>query len=367
MMKRREFLRTGSTSLLLLGNGAGCTVLGHGCHGDAQGCGTRQPASRGTQTEEGTMGKIVQVRLIPPWQGPSPLCAFAGGLGHLRKDALVIMDPLRGTEVRRIALEAPRGLGGTGAGLLALEVPATLAGNAQVHLVPASNEQERVVQGYFSHSQGRSFLAAGATVDEFLLASPNARARLGRYHIYGPADVRVEDSIEVSRTDLATLISLGSGQAACARGRQLVRLAFPSRETRADLPAEVPAVRHLAHGAAGSLYASSERAIYHLAWQPQGIELRSTMAIDGPGEVFHLAAADDLVAAVWVQEEPAVRQHRFALLVFDASGKQRFRVALGGTEMSPDDACVAVGAGYVAVGGVSRVHFFDSQSGARRA
>lgn len=315
------------------------------------------------------MGKLTQVRRIAPWQGPSPVCVFSGGLGQLRKDGLALYDPQRGVELRRIAMEAPKGLGTTGSGLLALAAPEALAGNARVYVLPNAKEPEQVAEGYFAHSQGRSFIGVGAATEEFLLASPNARTRLGRYRIYSPSDVRVEDSLELTATDLATLISIGPGQAACLRSHQLLHFTFPAQETRANLPSAVTSARHLARGAVGSLYVSGERSIHHLAWQPSQptvLELRATMTPEGPGEVFHLAAGDDAVAVMWLVEEPAKGNHRFVLRVYEPAGKPRFAVELGGTDLSPEEACVAVGSGYVAVGGSSSVQFFDSRSGARR-
>lgn len=315
------------------------------------------------------MGKLTQVRRIAPWQGPSPLCVFSGGLGQLRKDGLALYDPQRAVELRRIAIEAPKGLGATGSGLLALAAPAALAGNGRLYVLPNAKEPEQVAQGYFAHSQGRSFIGVGATAEEFLLASPNARTRLARYHIYTPSDVRVEDSLELTATDFATLISVGPGQAACLRNRQLVHFTFPAHEARADLPSAVTSARHVALGAVGSLYVSGERSIYHLAWQPSrptAMELRATITPEGPGEVFDLAAGDDAVAVMWLVEEPAKGTHRFVLRVYEPTGKPRFGVELRGTDLSPEDACVAVGSGYVAVGGSGSVTFFDSRSGVRR-
>lgn len=69
-----------------------------------------------------------------------------------------------------------------------------------------------------------------------MIVSLNSHNRLELYRIYGPKDVRVQDSIVLERRDFSTLVSLGSGTAACVRGNQLLMLSFPAAEVAHALP-----------------------------------------------------------------------------------------------------------------------------------
>ncbi len=308
--------------------------------------------------------KGTQVNRTLPQQGQSPLGAFAGGFAQLQRGALTLWDGAHWAESRQVlTLDAPRGLGRrSDAALLALEAPPALAGDARLHILPAQAAPSQNVQGFISNSDVLSFIGPGHSAEEFMIASLNTRYRLELYKIYGPHDVRIQDSIALERRDFSTLVSLGSGVAACVRENQLLKLSFPAAQANYALPAGLDAIVHLSAAGQGELlWASSEHALQLLVLA-QPVQVRQTIK-PGLGLIFHIAADAGLVAALLLQESTEAAQRTWTLVVYEQSGAERWRVPV--PDGPPEDRWVSLSPSAVAVGGQASLLAFDARTGQR--
>lgn len=291
-----------------------------------------------------------RVSELSPYQEANRLVSFAGGLAFLGQDDLRIWDPARASLRRSFKLDNPRGLGVLSDGsLLCLQAPKDLHGNVRILRVSPKLEE--------SHSQGfvtypnivLARILPGTLPEDFFVVSPAAGPySLEKYHIYGPSDVRIEDSVALQKDDYRTLIRLPDARYVVARERKLLRIAFPKTEVALDLTADIGTVYHLALGPKpGLIWLGDSRSQLHLIrLEPSTVE----RTIKPGGDLIYQISASGPYVAVLTVANKLGKGSGFGLVVFDSEGIEKWRIALpelGGL----GSRFIAAGPNYVAVTG----------------
>lgn len=85
----------------------------------------------------------------------------------------------------------------------------------------------------------------------------------------------------------------------------------------------------------------------------------------GPGMVFHLGASATHLAVLWLEELADGTGHRFTLIAYDTTGKERLRVTLP-PSARPEQRFVVVGPTAVVCGGSESFAAWSLDTGAPR-
>lgn len=301
--------------------------------------------------------RITQVSRMEAQLQASRLAFGAGRLGRLGADALEVWELASGTRTR-LPLHDPKGLGATLDGaLVAVDQPAP--GQPRLHVLAPGSATPGVYQGFFSVAFGALSRIAGASGGDLWVSTPGpgTSQTLLRLGEAGALSAQGYRSLEADQALCWT--GLADGSALSFWSDALLWERPGVEPVRLPLPADARPIRHLAPGPEGQVWASTgDGALVRLklgatasvAWRvrPEG------------GMIDHLAAAGDAAAALLV-DEPPTGPARWTLVVYGPTA-ERWRHEIP-APAQPSDTWVAVGQGYVAVGGAGSLSVWRADDG----
>lgn len=298
--------------------------------------------------------------------GPVPL-AFApnGSLAQLRTDSVVLWDTGAWKVARTLPLPGAFAVGALADGSLAA-VAAEAGGGARVVTLGKPDAAPQSYSGpLVKPFLFWAYVLPDRTPDGFLFVSPNSQYALERVSLTADGKAHREPLLPMGPEDYASVIGLSPGSAAYyeAGAHRIVQSAAAGAPARFTLPESVRPISHLARGtSATEVWASDEQGSVKRLALAEPVRVVSELP-PGPGKVFHLGASATHLAVLWFEELADGTGHRFTLIVYDATGRERFRVPLPASAR-PAQRFVVVGPSAVVCGGGESFAAWSLDSGA---
>lgn len=300
-----------------------------------------------------------QVSRVEPQTLASRLAFGAGRLAQLTADSFVVWD-LGSWTSQAFSLQSPKGIGTAADGaLVAIDQPTP--GSPRVTVLDPGASNPRTYQGFFSIAfASLSRVSGGAAPGEIVLATPGPQASQSRLRLKPDGSLSTEAFLSLQTDQARCWTGLGDGSALSFWSDALLVQRPGAEPRKVALLSDLRPLRHLAPGPDAQAWATTAGGELVLLKLADAATAAQRFRPDG-GLLYHLGASGDTAAVLLVHDTPAAGAQRWALVVYGSTG-ERWRTEISRPN-NVSDTFVAVGQGFVAVGGGSALQVWRVEDG----